>query len=178
MSRTSKVDLPKHSLLHDYVQEGDFLDCYACPTDLSVDQAAARAMAFPFWARWLLRLRNILVAPLGLTNEFAEGDRIGPFPIDQRTDDEIILGLDDSHLNFRISILTTGTEAYCATWVHRNNTRPIRFFNLLEAGVALHTQHTIVSLLLRRRTLHFQGWLSLLPPPPKKGNPFRFYYVN
>lgn len=122
MSRTSKVDLPKHSLLHDYVQEGDFLDCYACPTDLSVDQAAARAMAFPFWARWLLLLRNILVAPLGLTNEFAEGDRIGPFPIDQRTDDEIILGLDDSHLNFRISILTTGTEAYCATWVHRNNT--------------------------------------------------------
>lgn len=121
MTRTTKTDLPSHSLLHSYIQQGDFLDCYTCPTPLPVDIAAHRAMAFPFWADWLLRLRNILVAPLGLTNEFPEGEKIGPFPIDQRNDHEIILGLDDSHLNFRISILTTGTQAYCATWVHRNN---------------------------------------------------------
>lgn len=121
MTRTTKTELPPHSLLHSYIQQGDFLDCYKCSTLLPVDDAAARAMAFPFWASWLLRLRNILVAPLGLTNEFPEGDKIGPFPIDQRNQNEIILGLDDSHLNFRISILTTGTEAYCATWVHRNN---------------------------------------------------------
>ena len=121
MSRTSKTDLPTYSLLHDYMQQGDFLDCYTCATDLSVDQAAARAMAFPSWAKSLLRLRNILVAPLGLKNEFEEGEKIGPFPIDQRNENEIILGVDDSHLNFRISILTTGTDAYCATWVHRNN---------------------------------------------------------
>lgn len=121
MSHTKKTQLPQHSLLHDYVQQGDFLDCYACTTDLSVDQAAARAMAFPRWAKGLLRLRNILVAPLGLRNKFPEGKKIGPFPIDQRTESEIILGLDDSHLNFRISILKHGSEAYCATWVHRNN---------------------------------------------------------
>jgi len=121
MTRTTKTDLPQHSLLHSYIQQGDFLDCYKCATEVSVDAAAQRAMRFPPWASWLLRLRNILVAPLGLTNEFPKGDKIGPFPIDQRNDHEIILGLDDSHLNFRISILTTGTEAYCATWVHRNN---------------------------------------------------------
>ena len=78
-------------------------------------------MALPSWAKGLLRLRNIMVAPLGLKNDFPEGEKIGPFPIDQRNQNEVILGLDDSHLNFRISILTTGTEAYCATWVHRNN---------------------------------------------------------
>ncbi len=121
MSRTTKTELPSNSLLHSYIQPGDFLDCYTCPTALPVDAAAARAMAFPFWASWLLRLRNILVAPLGLTNDVPKGEKIGPFPIDQRNEQEIILGLDDSHLNFRISILTTGTEAYCATWVHRNN---------------------------------------------------------
>ncbi|PCJ10525.1 MAG: hypothetical protein COB16_00480 [Rhodobacteraceae bacterium] len=121
MTRTVKTELPRHSLLHSYIQEGDFVDCYKCATTLSVDTAAARAMAFPFWAGWLLRLRNILVAPLGLTKEVPEGDKIGPFPIDQRNEQEIILGFDDSHLNFRISILTTGTEAYCATWVRRNN---------------------------------------------------------
>jgi len=121
MTRTTKTELPSHSLLHDYIQQGDFLDCYKCPTALPVDDAAQRAMAFPSWAKGLLRLRNILVAPLGLKNDFPEGEKIGPFPIDQRNQHEVILGLDDSHLNFRISILTTGTEAYCATWVHCNN---------------------------------------------------------
>jgi len=33
----------------------------------------------------------------------------------------VILGFDDSHLNFRISVLVDGTHAYAATWVHRNN---------------------------------------------------------
>ncbi len=121
MPRTSKTDLPQQALLHSYVQQGDFLDCYACATTLSVDEAAKRAMAFPLWASWLLRLRNILVAPLGLTREFPKGDKIGPFPIVQRSANEIILGFDDSHLNFRISVLTDGTTAYCATWVHTNN---------------------------------------------------------
>ncbi|NRB19030.1 MAG: DUF2867 domain-containing protein [Rhodobacteraceae bacterium] len=121
MSRTTKTELPKQSLLHSYVQKGDFLDCYKCATALPVDDAAQRAMAFPSWAKGLLSLRNILVAPLGLTSDFPEGDKIGPFPIDQRGDSEIILGFDDSHLNFRISILTTGREAYCATWVQCNN---------------------------------------------------------
>lgn len=121
MTRTTKAVLPPHSLLHSYIQQGDFLDCYKCPTILPVDDAAQRAMTFPSWAKGLLRLRNIIVAPLGLKNDFPEGEKIGPFPIDQRNENEVILGLDDSHLNFRISILTTGTEAYCATWVHRNN---------------------------------------------------------
>jgi len=121
MTRTTKAVLPPHSLLHSYIQQGDFLDCYKCPTFLPVDDAAQRAMAFPSWAKGLLRLRNIIVAPLGLKNDVPEGEKIGPFPIDQRNENEVILGLDDSHLNFRISILTTGTEAYCATWVHRNN---------------------------------------------------------
>ena len=121
MTHTTKTELPRHALLHRYVQKGDFLDCYKCPTALPVDTAAARAMAFPFWASWLLRLRNALMAPLGLTAAIPDGDKIGPFPIDQRNQNEIILGFDDTHLNFRISILTTGSEAYCATWVHRNN---------------------------------------------------------
>lgn len=121
MTRTTKSTLPRDALLHAYVQQGDFLDCYACPTWLSVDEVAARAMAFPFWARALLRLRNILVAPLGLSGAVPEGAKIGPFPIDERNGREIILGFDDSHLNFRISVLADGTTAYCATWVHTHN---------------------------------------------------------
>jgi len=124
MAKVIKTELPLHSMLHDYVQSGDFLDCYACESSLDVDTAAARAMAFPAWANWLLRLRNIAVVPFGLTAavpQTASGETIGHFPLVQRNDNELILGFDDKHLNFRISVLTDGARAYSATWVHRNN---------------------------------------------------------
>lgn len=119
--RIAKCDLPGRSLLHDYIRPGDFVDCYRCESRMDVDSAAARAMAFPGWVDWLLRLRNILVIPFGLTAAIPGGETIGHFPVDQRSDTEVILGFDDSHLNFRISILTDGNHAYAATWVHRNN---------------------------------------------------------
>jgi Protein of unknown function (DUF2867) len=119
--RIAKCDLPGQSLLHGYIRPGDFVDCYRCQSQLDVDSAAASAMAFPGWADWLLRLRNIVVIPFGLTAAIPKGETIGNFPVDQRTDTEVILGFDDSHLNFRISILTDGNHAYVSTWVHRNN---------------------------------------------------------
>jgi uncharacterized protein DUF2867 len=124
MSRIAKCDLPAQSLLHTYVQPGDFVDCYRCDSRLDVDAAAARAMAFPGWADWLLRLRNTVVKPFGLTAAMPEDttlSKVGHFPIDQRSDTEIILGFDDTHLNFRISVLVDGSYAHAATWVHRNN---------------------------------------------------------
>ena len=121
MSRISKCDLPAHSLLHGYVEPGDFVDCYRCKSQMDVDTAAARTMAFPGWVDWLLRVRNVVVRPFGLSAALPKGDTIGHFPIDQRNDNEVILGFDDSHLNFRISVLVDGTHAYAATWVHRNN---------------------------------------------------------
>jgi Protein of unknown function (DUF2867) len=125
VTRVIRSDLPAHSLLHGYIQTGDFLDCYACHSHLDVDTAAARAMNFPLWAKGLLRLRNIAAVPLGLRAAMLRGETaancIGPFPIDQRNGSEVILGFDDDHLNFRISILCGGGRAFGATWVHRNN---------------------------------------------------------
>ncbi len=124
MSGIAKCDLPLQSLLHTYIQPGDFVDCYRCLSTLDVETAAARAMAFPGWANGLLRLRNIVVRPFGLAAAMPVDStlsKVGHFPLDQLSQDEVILGFDDSHLNFRISILTDGTHAHAATWVHRNN---------------------------------------------------------
>ncbi len=124
MSRISKCELPTQSLLHAYIQPQDFIDCYRCNSSFNVDTAAAHAMAFPGWANSLLRLRNIVVRPFGLSAAMPSEtslNKVGHFPVDQRNDHEVILGFDDSHLNFRISILVDGTHAYAATWVHRNN---------------------------------------------------------
>lgn len=115
------AQLPSHSLLHAYGTPDDFLDCYACKSTLDVDTATQIGLAFPAWARALLWLRNVIVAPLGLATTQPQEESINHFPIDQRNENEIILGFDDSHLDFRISILKYQNMAYGATWVHTNN---------------------------------------------------------
>lgn len=117
----TKADLPTNSLLQAYIVDGDFMDCYSCSTSLEVDEATQVALTFPGWARMLLVMRNAIVAPLGLSTTLPESGEIPYFPIDKRADNEIVVGFDDSHLNFRISILVNEGVAYGATWVHRNN---------------------------------------------------------
>lgn len=121
MGKVVKSSLPAHSLLQAYVQTGDFVDCYRSETTADVDQAAKQAMSFPFWVSGLMWLRNKIVAPFGLRTDLTEGETIGFFPIETRNDFEVILGFNDKHLDFRISILTDGTHAFGATWVRRHN---------------------------------------------------------
>lgn len=121
MGKTIKSSLPQHSLLQAYIQNGDFLDCYRCETSADVDQAAQQAMSFPVWVSGLMWLRNKIVTPFGLRTDLTGAEMIGMFPIDARNETEIILGFNDKHLDFRISILTDGTHAYGATWVRRHN---------------------------------------------------------
>ncbi len=101
------------------VEGSDFLDCYSAASKLPVRAAAEIAMTFPLWAAWLLKLRNLIVAPLGLASTVPEGEEtIGIFPIVSESQTELVAGFDDSHLDFRISILTEAGRTYLATWVH------------------------------------------------------------
>lgn len=121
MGKTIKSVLPSQSLLQAYLQTGDFLDCYHCKTTIDVGQAAKQAMDFPAWVRGLMWLRNLIVAPFGLKTDLDEAQTIGVFPVIDRNDNEVIMGFDDKHLDFRISIMTDGQHAYGATWVRRHN---------------------------------------------------------
>ncbi len=122
MFKVRKVTLPARSQLHSFVAKSDFLDCYAAPSVLPVRDAAEIALAFPAWARALLRVRNLMVAPLGLAVDGPESaDKLGLLPIASETDNELIAGFDDKHLNFRISVLTDAGMVYLATWVHPHN---------------------------------------------------------
>ena len=75
----------------------------------------------PGWANALMRLRNLLMKPLGLKTESSDtGDR-AIFPVHIDETDELIIGTDDRHLNFRIAIVRQNGMIHMATWVHRNN---------------------------------------------------------
>ena len=119
MAQVSKIDLPADSRLHDFVNANDFLDCYAVSANLSPRMAAEEIVKFPGWARALVVLRNILVAPFGVMPDGPDtGDKLGPFPVVDETDQEIIAGFDDRHLDFRVSIMSRDGRVSLATWVH------------------------------------------------------------
>jgi hypothetical protein len=118
MSQIRTDTLPRASSLWSQHQPGDFLDCYSVASTLSPRDAAARGLALPGWAKALLRLRNALVRPFGLKT--GEPDR-PIFPTCRETDDEIILGTDDRHLDFRIGLIRQDGRIYMSTWVHPHN---------------------------------------------------------
>jgi hypothetical protein len=102
------------------------------------------ATSAPRWAEQLMWLRNRIVSVFGLrtpdalvptlsTAPLQPGDTAGIFEVLARSDDEILFGGDDRHLDFRGSMLLQRDAARCqailSTVVHYNNwTGRVYFF--------------------------------------------------
>ncbi len=89
-----------------------FIDAYrveAAAGALNARQAAEKMLLHgPRWIDALLRLRNIMVAPLGLKTsgegEPAPGGMIGMFPVMSETPERLVAGFNDCHLDFRVVV--------------------------------------------------------------------------
>lgn len=122
MPNVRKIPLPEDSLLQDYMQKGDFVDCFAAPAEVSPREAAEIIVDFPGWAQPLLSLRKLVTSPFGLSQDGPEAaDKLGPFPVEKDTPEEIIAGFNDKHLNFRVSVICKDGQLSLATWVHPHN---------------------------------------------------------
>lgn len=83
----------------------------------------------PSWVDWLTRVRDAIVACFGLktAGQLAtlagqdQAGRVGIFRIYGRSDTEIVLGEDDRHLDFRVSVLRGAQEVTVTTVVHCHN---------------------------------------------------------
>lgn len=117
----SSENLPQSSLLQSRMKPGDFMDCYACQSNMTARQAGEELVRFPIWFYPLFAIRQIFVLPFGLKGPAKTTNRLGMFPIETETRDELILGFDDRHLNFRISVFSDGNRIYATTWVQRNS---------------------------------------------------------
>ncbi len=111
--------LPRASSLWSLHQPGDFIDCYSVESRLTPQEAARRGLALPGWARALLALRNALVRPFGLKTGATTDAAL--FPVLRDTPEELVLGTDDRHLNFRIAVHRQGLRLYMSTWVRPHN---------------------------------------------------------
>jgi hypothetical protein len=134
-----------------------FIDAYSVTVnDAAMDaRHAAEKMTArgPRWIDALLRLRNRLVAPLGLKTAVPTGnsapDRVGMFPVISERPDRLVAGLDDAHLDFRlvVDVAGTGTE-----W-RVTATTPVLTHNWLGRaylGIILPFHRLIVPLMLRK----------------------------
>lgn len=108
------ADLPSASRLSSFYGRADFADAYSVelPQAASGDAEALARRVFeqqPEWIAMLLGIRDRLVQPFGLKRaadlRSGEGERISIFRVFERHLDEIILGEDDRHLDFRVSVL-------------------------------------------------------------------------
>jgi hypothetical protein len=133
MAFMSPVSRPV-SLPHPLLPAADWADRFTL--GLPVDNLTAREAARlalenpPGWVRRLMALRNALVAPFGLKGAAEELKtsevEIGGFPVVSASDDRVVLGFDDRHLDFRIVIdvmadRPRGQTLSVMTLVHRNN---------------------------------------------------------
>ncbi|WP_196260477.1 DUF2867 domain-containing protein [Pelagibacterium limicola] len=131
---------PQTGALMRHYREGDFLDSQIAPVaDPSLQAADIAILTFftmPRWVLVLLWLRNALVRPFGLKTDsetdyapptredLVSGKYRGVFAIDFLSEEEITFGTDDSHVDFRVSVMKTRSpsgHAAMSTWVHPHN---------------------------------------------------------
>jgi hypothetical protein len=159
-----KSTLPDDSLLNLPGKKYDYADCFrGSIIDKqnklnSTDIGNAFFSSAPEWVDKLFGLRNSIVGLFGLKNsqnriarqkikdisKFEKGDQIGFFKLFDKTNKEIILGEDDKHLNFRVSLfmdegkdnriekhITISTLVIFNNWFGRIYFLPVKSFHKL-----------------------------------------------
>ncbi len=102
-----------------FLQGHDFADAYAVPAPEGVDAIEATRRAFarpPRWAAALMALRDGLVAPFGLKPAPSKG-----FPVISESPEQVVMGFDDRHLDFRVVVTVNAGTATVTTIVRRHN---------------------------------------------------------
>ena len=112
----TSVPVPSRSGIDHFYQSMNLADAFAIrlPAGTSSNPDLLARFIFshqPFWVGWLLKVRDTIVACFGLKTAkhlASLASRIGAFKVYSTDQTEIVLGEDDKHLDFRISILCSG----------------------------------------------------------------------
>lgn len=119
-ARVQPIPAPADGLLTGF-EPVHYADAFAVPVSGRVDpQALASAVfaAAPAWVAALMAVRHAAMAPFGVVASSralaraaraanGSGERVGIFPVLSRAASELLLGLDDRHLDFRVSVRVT-----------------------------------------------------------------------
>ena len=120
------------ALPHEALPGADWADAYQVTVETAYPNARAAGDAafstFPFWVNALMALRNLIVTPFGLKREEdrrSTKERVGFFPIIAESERQLIVGMNDRHLDFRcvidIANHDLGQNVTIATIICRHN---------------------------------------------------------
>jgi len=137
-----KSAIPQASTLAKDLSGAYYFDCYSFHTEQPNRRALQiwldHAAKMPKWVNLLMALRNRIVSVMGLKNighlgdfdnkkplnEYKVGDRVGIFTLLFLSDNEIILGDSDKHLDVKVSVFKENNESKLismSTVVHVHN---------------------------------------------------------
>ena len=141
---------PEHSLLgRDRIQSATFCDSYRAPLSTpDQDIIAIFAAIFghkPLGVKLALVARNAVAGLIGLDvptvtqvmrdeirGPYAVGDLIGPWPIFALSADEIVAGRDNTHMDFRLSVLRSERGVQVTTICHTHNAFGRLYMRVIE----------------------------------------------
>jgi hypothetical protein len=135
------VALPTQSAVANLYESTNLADAFAIqlPVGTSSDPDVLWRFLIaqqPSWIGWLTNIRDAVVACFGLKTAKhlatlsgePKADRIGIFKVYGKSETELVLGEDDKHLDFRLSVLRTsdlspslGGQLTVSTVVHCHN---------------------------------------------------------
>jgi hypothetical protein len=146
-ARVRRTTSPAESVIAGWYENASLLDSYSIDLSLS-KQHSMRELANrtvgdpPGWVKALLAMRDAMVTPFGVKTSGdvrasrANNERVDFFPVQWESKDEIVLGEDDRHLDFRLSLLRrnspTGTQLIATTVVHSHNAFGLTYLNVIR----------------------------------------------
>jgi len=123
MKKILKSNIPQKSVISTNFGKIDYCDSYRITkaTNETIEQITENLFKLPKWVVLLMNLRNLLMKPFGLK---ADKNELGSyFPIIEKAENEIVMAMNDKHLNFRISVFFDKelSSIHLSTIVHYNN---------------------------------------------------------
>lgn len=94
-------EFPQNSLINKDMDKIDYFDSYSIrkETNYSVNEITTKILSLPNWIKILLQIRlYLIVKPFGLSSGKQE------VPILYENENEIVIGENDKHLYYRVSI--------------------------------------------------------------------------
>lgn len=118
------VAIPARSGVATIFKSVNLADAFAIrlPSSASTDPDVLARFIFsqqPSWVGTLMNMRDAIVVPFGLKTgrelaklaDDAKAHRVGIFKVYSTNEEEVVVGEDDRHLDFRVSVLCSGAAA-------------------------------------------------------------------
>ena len=138
---------PSESVVASWYENASLLDSYSIDLPAS-EQSSMRELSArtlvnpPAWQKALIALRDAMVTPFGIKTSGTvrtspdSRERVDFFPVHWESKDEIVLGADDRHLDFRLSLLrrhsSKGPLLIATTVVHTHNALGVAYLNTIR----------------------------------------------